>query len=91
MLKLLKSFLKACGKLGFNKTTGWLYWKMFFNLIFKNPAAIETAVSLSAMFIHFHSHTKYIIDTTTEEIEYIQNHGEENYIQLMLQENCQGV
>jgi hypothetical protein len=84
-LKLLNSFLTTCKKLGFSKTTAWLYWKMLFEILFKNPRAIEAAVTLSVMFIHFFNQSKYIIDTTKEEIKYIEDYGEENYIKLIFQ------
>ena len=77
MLKLAKAFLKLCVKAGFNKTTGWLYWKTLLTVIFKNPGAIEATVNLAAMFIHFHKMSKFIIDLTTKEIKSIESCGDE--------------
>ena len=85
MLKTLKAFLTLCAKVGFNKTTGWLYWKMLLTVIFKNPRAIEATVNLAAMFIHFYKQSKFIIDLTNKEIKSIESCGEEKYNQLMLQ------
>lgn len=79
MLKTVKAFFKLCGEVGFNRTTGWLYWKMLFTVLFKNPRAIEAAVNLAAMFIHFYKQSQFIIDMTNKEIEYIDSNGEENY------------
>jgi radical SAM superfamily enzyme YgiQ (UPF0313 family) len=84
MLKKAKSFFKLCGKVGFNKTTGWLYWKTLLTVTFKNPRAIEAAVNLAAMFIHFHKQSKFIIDLTSKEIESIESCGEEKYNQLKI-------
>jgi len=87
MLKSIKALLKVCLKAGFNKTTGWFYWKTLFTVISKNPKAIEAAVNLSAMFIHFHKQSKFIIDLTNNEIRSIESCGEQKYNQLMFQED----
>jgi radical SAM superfamily enzyme YgiQ (UPF0313 family) len=84
-LKMIKAFLTLCQKVGFNKITGRLYWKMLVTIIFKNPKAIEATVNLAAMFIHFHKQSKFIIDLTNKEISNIENYGEDKYNQLMLQ------
>lgn len=85
ILKSIKAFLKLSKKVGFNKTTGWLYWKMFVKIIFKNPKAIEATVNLAAMFIHFHNQSEFIIELTITEIKNIENYGEDKYNKLMLQ------
>jgi radical SAM superfamily enzyme YgiQ (UPF0313 family) len=84
MLNISKAFLKVIGKVGFNKTTGSLYWKMLFTILLKNPKAIESVVSLAAMYIHFARHSQFIIKLINEKIKYIEHCGEENYNQLML-------
>ncbi|MEN8194137.1 MAG: radical SAM protein, partial [Bacteroidota bacterium] len=81
MLKSIKAFSKVCIKVGFNKTTGWLYWKSLLTIISKNPRAIEAAVNLAAMFIHFQKQSKFIIDLTNIEIGNIVSSGEELYYQ----------
>lgn len=86
-VKLLMSFLRVCRKLGFNKASGWLFWKMFFKVLFKNPPAIEMAVSLSVMCFHLYHQSKHIIAATSQEIRYIEKYGEESYIQLMRRED----
>ncbi len=60
---------------------------MFFKVIFKNPGAIEIAVSLSVMCFHLYNQSKLIIDTTNKEIRYIENYGEESYIKFLCQKN----
>jgi hypothetical protein len=84
MLNISKAFLKVIGKVGINKTTGSLYWKMLFTILLKNPKAIESVVSLAAMYIHFARHSQFIIKLINEKIKYIEHCGEENYNQLML-------
>ena len=87
ILKSVKAFSKVCIRVGFNKTTGWLYWKSIFTVIFKNPKAIEATVNLAAMFIHFQKQSKFIIDLTNIEIKSIKSSGEDEYHKLMFQEN----
>jgi radical SAM superfamily enzyme YgiQ (UPF0313 family) len=84
-LKKTKAFLKLCKRVGFNKTTGWHYWKMLVTIIFKNPRAMEATVNLAAMFIHFHKQSKFIVDLTSKEIKYIEHYGENKYNQSRLQ------
>ena len=83
-LKNLRSFARIVGQIGFNRITGKLFWKMFFTVLFKNPRAIEWAVSLSAMFIHFYKHSKFIINLTNQQINYIDRNGEDIYNQRRL-------
>ena len=87
MLKSIKALLKVCLKAGFNRTTGWFYWKTLITVIFKNPKAIEAAVNLSAMFIHFHKQSKFIVNLTNNEISSIESCGEQKYNQLMFQKD----
>lgn len=57
----LLSFLRVCRKVGFNKHTGYLFWKMFFTILFRNTKAIEAAINLTAMFIHFQKQKSYVV------------------------------
>lgn len=78
-LKRAGTFLKLCAKIGFNKTTGWLYWKTLLTIGLKNPKAIEATVNLAAMFIHFQKHSRFNIDLTNKEIESLESIGEWNF------------
>lgn len=79
-VKSLKPLLKVCYKLGFKKTTGWLYWKMFLTVLSKNPEGIEAAIIMATMYLHFQKQTKFIIDLTKQKINDIERYGEENYV-----------
>ena len=70
-----------------NRATGWFYWKMLITVLFKNPKAIESAVNLAAMFIHFQKQSQFIINVTNKEIEYIERFGEESYNQRTISKN----
>ena len=81
-LKMVRTLLKLCATIGLDKTTGWLYWKTLVTVGLRNPGAIEAAVNLAAMFIHFQAHARFIIDLTNKEIESLKstenekiNHG----------------
>jgi radical SAM superfamily enzyme YgiQ (UPF0313 family) len=84
-LKMIRAFLKLCKKVGLNKTTGLLFWKMLVVIIFKNPKAVEATVNLAAMFVHFYKQSKFIVELTNKEISNIENYGENKYNQLRLQ------
>ena len=66
------AFIKLCSVAGFNKTTGLLYWKTLFTVLFKNPRAIEPTVNLAAMFLHFHKNSIFIINLINIEINKLQ-------------------
>ncbi|MDH3267709.1 MAG: B12-binding domain-containing radical SAM protein [Ignavibacteria bacterium] len=78
-LKNLRSFSRIVRKVGFNGITGKSFWKMFFTVLIKNPKAIEWGISLSAMFIHFYKHSNFVIDLTNQQIDYIDEYGEDIY------------
>ena len=83
-LKNLRSFVRIVRQVGFNGITGKLFWEMFFTVLFKNPKALEWGISLSAMFIHFYKHSNFIIDLTSQQIDYIDKYGEDDYNQSRL-------
>lgn len=68
-IRLFGSFLRVCGKAGFNSRTGILFWKLLFILSFKNPKALKSVVGFAAMYIHLEKHARFIIDLTNAKIE----------------------
>ncbi|HDQ46252.1 MAG TPA: DUF4070 domain-containing protein [bacterium] len=77
LIKWLKTglaFIKLSRRLGENRSTAWPYFKMIFSVLFKNPPGLEPAVNLSAMFIHFHKQSRFIIKHIIREIEAIEKH-----------------
>ena len=83
-LKTMGSFLKLCLRVGFNRTTGLLYWKMLFTVLLKNSKGIEAAVNLAAMFVHFSKQAQFIIELTNREIDSIESLGEDEYYKSMI-------
>jgi len=83
-IRLMGSFLRVCGKVGFNRRTGMLFWKLLFILSFKNPKAIESVVGFAAMYIHLAKHTRFIIELTNAKIRDIEQFGENNSNQRTL-------
>jgi len=77
MLNSARAFLRLCGKTGFNRRTGRLFWKLVFTVLFRNPRAVESAVNLAAMFIHFEKQCKFIVENTQRRLAHIKEHGEE--------------
>jgi radical SAM superfamily enzyme YgiQ (UPF0313 family) len=72
----MRSFLRVCRIVGFNKSTGLLYWKMFFTVLFRNPKGIEAAVNLAAMFIHFRNQKEYVVTQMKILMQEIELEGE---------------
>ncbi len=85
ILKNVRTLLKLCAKIGFSRTTGWLYWKTLLAVAWNNPRAIEAAVNLSAMFIHFQKQARFTVDLTNSQIEKLERVGEESFRYGMLQ------
>jgi radical SAM superfamily enzyme YgiQ (UPF0313 family) len=83
----MRSFLRVCKREGFNSTTGFNYWKMFFTVIFRNPRGIEAAVNLAAMFIHFHKQKEYGVSIMNHTIGELEKTGEEDYYARILGNN----
>jgi radical SAM superfamily enzyme YgiQ (UPF0313 family) len=71
-LRLLVSFLRLCRKVGFNKQTGLLYWKLLSTLLLKNPGAVEPVIGFAAMYIHLAKHARFIIELTNAKIKDIE-------------------
>jgi len=76
----LRGFLKICLKAGFNKSTGWLYWKTIITILFRNPKALDTVVSFAAMYIHLHKHSQFIISLINDKINKINDPAKEQFI-----------
>ena len=83
-VNMARSFLIICVKVGLNRTTGALFWKLFFTIMFRNPKAIESVLSFATMFIHLAKHSQFIMDLTNKKIEHIEQLGEDKYNELML-------
>ena len=60
-------------QLGKTRSTAWPYLKMLATVLFRNPSAIESAVNLSAMFIHFQKQSQFIIKHIHREIKTIES------------------
>jgi hypothetical protein len=82
-LVYMRSFLRVCRIAGFSRKTGWLYWKMFFTVIVRNPKGIEAAVNLAAMYIHFSKQKDYIVEATLNVLSQLEKTGESNYNESM--------
>ena len=81
----MHSFLMVCKKAGFNTITGFYYWKMLFNVMFRNPKGTEAAVNLAAMFIHFYKQKEYGVSQLIQMIGELEKTGEEAYYAKMME------
>jgi len=83
-LKLARSFVRLSAKAGFNRRTGWLYWRTLFLVLMRNPAAIEAAATLAALYLHFAKQSDYVIRVLEETAEHVRRVGEENYYSTVM-------
>jgi len=67
--KTILALIRVCRIVGFNRRTGWQYWKMLITVLFKNPRALEPAVNLAAMFIHFGKQSDFVIRLSEKKIQ----------------------
>lgn len=86
MLIYLRSFLRVCLQVGFNKHTGYLYWKMFFAVLFRNAKSMEVAINLAAMFIHFQKQKSYVVRSMNRMIKHVEEKGEAEFYRIMVYE-----
>lgn len=83
VLKLAKGFFRVCYRVGLNKDYGKYFWRTFFKVLFKNPSAIEAAVNISSMYIHFHKQSNFVLQLTKEKVDALNKFGEEKYNEMM--------
>jgi radical SAM superfamily enzyme YgiQ (UPF0313 family) len=82
-IKILKAFSRLVSMEGFSKETGWLFWKLLFKLLLKNPKALELTLGMASMYIHFSKHSKFIIELVDQKIRFLEAYGESEYIRIM--------
>ena len=81
----IRSFLRLCRLIGLKRETGLFFWAMIFNVLMKNPRALEAAVNLSAMHIHFYKQSRFLVELLEKRKKFIQEIGENRYNEMMLQ------
>jgi radical SAM superfamily enzyme YgiQ (UPF0313 family) len=74
-LKLGMAFIKLSRQLAKNRSAIWPYYRMLLTVLFKNPRSLEPAVNLSAMFIHFHKQSRFIVQQIAWRIKTIEMHN----------------
>lgn len=74
--KMGVSFFKLNYRLAKNPSIARHYYRMLIKVLFRNPKAIEPAVSLAAMFVHFYKQSQFIMKHIIHEIEAIDRQRE---------------
>ncbi|MFO7675497.1 MAG: B12-binding domain-containing radical SAM protein [bacterium] len=83
-LRLALAFLRVSYKAGFNRRTNRLYWKTLFLVLARNPAAIDSAVNLAAMYLHFAKQSYYVVGALNRAARRVRRVGEERYNAVMV-------
>jgi radical SAM superfamily enzyme YgiQ (UPF0313 family) len=79
ILRLARAFVRLSMKAGFNHRTGKLYWKTLVLVLVRNPAAIDAAASLAALYLHFSKQSFYAIGVLEKAARHVRRVGEEHY------------
>jgi len=69
ILKMVRTSLRVCLVVGFDKLTGVLFWKMLFVLLVNNPKGILIALEFAAYYIHFYRQSNFLIKFTKRRVE----------------------
>ncbi len=83
-LRLGMGFLKVCLKAGFNRRTARFYWEMLFEVLKRNPRAIDAAVNLAAMYLHFAKQSYYVVGALERAAAHVRSIGEERFNAAMV-------
>jgi len=82
--RMVWAFLRVSRRVGLSRRTGPLYWRTLFEVLVRNPRALEAAVNLAAMYVHFSQQSWFVIRTLAEKVEAIKRCGEEIYNRRMI-------
>lgn len=69
-LRMVRSFCRLAWKVGFSRLAP-LFWRLLLTTLFTKPPCLETAVNLSAMFIHFSKQSAFLRKLFLRRIEEI--------------------
>ena len=64
------AFLKTVIRLGLRPSTAYYFWRNLLTVLFVRPAALETLVSLMAMYLHFGPQTRFVSRLVTQTLEH---------------------
>jgi radical SAM superfamily enzyme YgiQ (UPF0313 family) len=83
-LRMGLAFTKVCLKAGFNRRTWRLYWDLLFEVLKRNPRAIDAAVNLAAMYLHFARQSYYVVGALERAVVDVKAVGEEKFNETMV-------
>jgi radical SAM superfamily enzyme YgiQ (UPF0313 family) len=90
-LRLARGFVRVSLKAGFNRRTGRLYWQTLFLVLMRNPAAIDAAVNLAAMYLHFAKQSYYVVGVLEKAARHVRRVGEAHYNAAMVAGTAPGM
>jgi radical SAM superfamily enzyme YgiQ (UPF0313 family) len=83
-LKLAWAFVRVSVKAGLDPRTGLLYWKTLIKVLVRNPKALEAAISMAALYIHYARQSEFVIHALEGKAAHVEGCGEESYNQSMI-------
>ena len=72
-----RSFLRLTKRVGFDRITGPLYWRLLLTILWRNRRATEAVVNLAAMYVHFQRVAEHIVGLTQREADGLEG-GEDD-------------
>jgi hypothetical protein len=90
-LRLARGFVRVSLKAGFHRRTGRLYWQTLFLVLMRNPAAIDAAVNLAAMYLHSTKQSHYVVGVLEKAARHVGRVGEAHYNAAMLAGTAPGM
>jgi hypothetical protein len=58
----IKALAAVTWRLGFARGTAWYFWRNVLVVLARRPANFEAAMQLMALFLHFRTHTRFVLD-----------------------------
>jgi radical SAM superfamily enzyme YgiQ (UPF0313 family) len=83
-LRRVWAFIQVCLSVGLNPRTGPAYWRTLFAVLARRPASVGTAVSMSALYMHFGKQADYVTGMLEERVAQVLRYGEEHYNRIMV-------
>ena len=82
----IKIGIRLMARMTWRRNTRWPFWKAFWKVLFRNPAGLESLVTLAVLFTHFDRMLPYCYEQLELQTETIREMGEEAWFEQNLAE-----
>jgi hypothetical protein len=74
-LRLLRAFARVVARLGFRRATAGYFWRTLGRVLLTKPAALETALTLAALYVHLGKQVGFLVPAVEQRIERLRPAG----------------